>query len=79
MWLFLGSGFSGGKVCSLTAGRYEANETEAESSGVVNRDSRVTGACLICTCVAVKVIEFQAVVFLCWQRTVERFTEDSDE
>lgn len=42
-------------------------------------DSRVTGACLICTCVAVKVIEFQAVVFLRWQRMVERFTEGSDE
>lgn len=79
MWLFLGSGFSGGKVCSFTAGRYKANDTEAESSGVVSRDSRVTGACLICTCVAVKVIEFQAVVFLCCQRMVKRFTEGSDE
>lgn len=41
MWLFLGSGFSGGKVCSHTAGRQKtivwlSGDTEAETSGVVN-------------------------------------------
>lgn len=83
MWLFLGSGFSGGKVYSHTAGSQKtivwlSGDTEAETSGVVNRDGRETGA-YYCTFVAGKVVESWAVALFCWQGTVEKLTDGSDE
>lgn len=50
-----------------------------KTSGVFSADSRETGVCHQCTCVAGKVVESQGVSLFCCQRTVERLTGGSDE
>lgn len=74
VWLFLGAGgFSGG--CS----HVQPEGIRHKTSGVFSADSRETGACHQCTCVAGKVVESQGVSLFCCQRTVERLTGGSDE
>lgn len=82
MWLFLGPGFSGGRVCCHTVARLKTNMglsdelRQPKTPGVVDRESNVTGACRPCTCAATKLVKSLPV---CHVIRAERLTNGSDE
>lgn len=67
-------------MCSWKAkDNHMAGDCEAETSGVYSTDSRETGACRQCTCVARKVDESWGAALFCCQGKAERLAGGSDE